>query len=305
MKKKMKNFIAMMTLALTLVGATGGIAMLQHSLAAPGQFDPTYYAQTYPDVAAALGTDATALYNHYLNFGQKEGRIPYAGAQPGENVDGIAGTTAEVPAVQTPVQTAPSTVDIGNGPFWLFASDAEVDKATFLREKQRLQQQFDSAGYVHKGWTEEQVQARLLSLKEMYPEGTVVGECSDGVGKIESGLYGNPASIRVGWATIGDDDKLITVDGCVPRVAIGNRNISAKSFIRVGDEIVTHGDSANGHVMIVLTRSDEGITVVESNWGGDKKMHWGRFIPWNELDSFNSTGKETSNTRLHVWHYEY
>lgn len=39
-------------------------------------FDPVFYAETYEDVAAALGTDADALYNHYINFGQKEGRFP-------------------------------------------------------------------------------------------------------------------------------------------------------------------------------------------------------------------------------------
>lgn len=43
-----------------------------------GQFDATYYATTYPDVAAALGTDANVLYQHYKTFGAKEGRQPYA-----------------------------------------------------------------------------------------------------------------------------------------------------------------------------------------------------------------------------------
>lgn len=39
-------------------------------------FDAIYYAQTYPDVAAAVGTDAGALYNHYINHGRAEGRLP-------------------------------------------------------------------------------------------------------------------------------------------------------------------------------------------------------------------------------------
>lgn len=37
-------------------------------------FDADYYAATYPDVAAALGTDSMALYQHYVNFGKSEGR---------------------------------------------------------------------------------------------------------------------------------------------------------------------------------------------------------------------------------------
>ena len=158
-------------------------------------FDPLYYAALYPDVAAAVGTSPEALYNHYVNFGQKEGRIPYEGASGGESVDGTADTAADTVAVTTPVQT---TADIGSGPFWLFPYGEEVDKATFLQEKQRLQQQFDAAGYVHVGWTEQQVQARLLSLKEQYPEGMKVGICSAGAAKITNGLYGDPNGIRVG-----------------------------------------------------------------------------------------------------------
>lgn len=42
------------------------------------QFDASYYAATYPDVVAAFGTDANALYQHYKTFGIKEGRLPYA-----------------------------------------------------------------------------------------------------------------------------------------------------------------------------------------------------------------------------------
>jgi len=37
-------------------------------------FDADYYAETYPDVVAELGTDTAALYQHYVSFGQSEGR---------------------------------------------------------------------------------------------------------------------------------------------------------------------------------------------------------------------------------------
>ena len=37
-------------------------------------FDATYYAETYPDVVAVLGTDADALFNHYVSNGINEGR---------------------------------------------------------------------------------------------------------------------------------------------------------------------------------------------------------------------------------------
>lgn len=298
--KKRENFakkliVGAMAAAMAF-GAVEGAGMVTSPARADqedaGSFDPVYYAALYPDVAAAVGTSPEALYNHYVNFGQKEGRIPYEGASGGESVDGTADTAADTATVTTPVQT---TVDIGNGPFWLFTDGEEVDKATFLQEKQRLQQQFDAAGYVHVGWTEQQVQARLLSLKEQYPEGMKVGICSTGAAKITNGLYGDPNGIRVGWVARGDeDDELITVDGCVPKRSIGSRSV-AESSLRVGDEVYIPGSRGLGHVMVVLSRSDDGITVVESNLNDDRKMHWGGFISWDELDE----------SLLYIWHYEY
>ena len=38
-------------------------------------FDANYYSQTYSDLNAAFGKDAKALYNHYVQFGQKEQRV--------------------------------------------------------------------------------------------------------------------------------------------------------------------------------------------------------------------------------------
>lgn len=41
-------------------------------------FDPVFYANTYPDVKAAIGTDEAALYNHYITCGKAEGRLGIA-----------------------------------------------------------------------------------------------------------------------------------------------------------------------------------------------------------------------------------
>ena len=296
--KKRENFakkliVGAMAAAMAF-GAVEGAGMVTSPARADqedaGSFDPVYYAALYPDVAAAVGTSPEALYSHYVNFGQKEGRIPYEGAAGGASVDVTADTAADTATVTTPVQ---ATVDIGSGPFWIFPYGEEVDKATFLQEKQRLQQQFDAAGYVHVGWTEQQVQARLLSLKEQYPEGMKVGNCSSGAARITNGLYGDPYDIRVGWVAQGDDDVLMTVDGCVPKRSIASRS-AAESSLRVGDEVYVKSYGL-GHVMVVLSRSSEGITVVESNQNSDMKMHWGRFISWDELDE----------SLLYIWHYEY
>ena len=45
------------------------------------EFDATYYAQRYPEIANSIGCDEKALYNHYVTVGQKEGRYPNALAE--------------------------------------------------------------------------------------------------------------------------------------------------------------------------------------------------------------------------------
>lgn len=40
-------------------------------------FDSARYAADYPDLAAAFGNDKSALYNHYITSGRKEGRKAY------------------------------------------------------------------------------------------------------------------------------------------------------------------------------------------------------------------------------------
>lgn len=46
-------------------------------------FDASYYSKTYSDLAKAFADNADALYNHYLTYGQKEGRVvvPYIDLQ--------------------------------------------------------------------------------------------------------------------------------------------------------------------------------------------------------------------------------
>ncbi|MDY2698322.1 MAG: hypothetical protein ACI4E5_07620 [Suilimivivens sp.] len=37
-------------------------------------FDAEFYAETYPDIKAAVGTDEASLYEHYVQYGKAEGR---------------------------------------------------------------------------------------------------------------------------------------------------------------------------------------------------------------------------------------
>lgn len=45
-------------------------------------FDASYYYSAYPDVAAACGRNDTALFNHFVNYGVKEGRSASAEFNP-------------------------------------------------------------------------------------------------------------------------------------------------------------------------------------------------------------------------------
>ncbi len=80
-------------------GATPGQSVngIVQTAATDAKFDPAFYAATYQDVAAALGTDSQVLYNHYLTYGMKEGRLPFHGAAPGQNVNGIVQPFTPVP----------------------------------------------------------------------------------------------------------------------------------------------------------------------------------------------------------------
>lgn len=71
MRKKLIMLAAAMTLALSC-----SITVCAQPEVMPDGtvFDTEYYAQANPDVAAVLGTDANALYLHYVNFGKAEGR---------------------------------------------------------------------------------------------------------------------------------------------------------------------------------------------------------------------------------------
>ena len=99
LKKKLIKAVASLGAAVMIVAGAGSVTTIT-SFAA--EFDPVYYAATYPDVAAAFGNDAQALLNHYLTYGQKEGRKPSANAAAGEAVTSVkTTTTTTTPAATT------------------------------------------------------------------------------------------------------------------------------------------------------------------------------------------------------------
>lgn len=59
-------------------GAAAAVGNNVKTMPDGGKFDPTFYAASYPDVVAVLGTNEKVLYQHYLTSGKNEGRLPYA-----------------------------------------------------------------------------------------------------------------------------------------------------------------------------------------------------------------------------------
>jgi hypothetical protein len=94
----MKKKVLSMTLAVALSFSMGMTAFAAPVTMSDGNvFDADYYAQNNPDVVQVLGTDANALYSHYVNYGKTEGRLPYA---PGSASSLTQTTTATQTATQ-------------------------------------------------------------------------------------------------------------------------------------------------------------------------------------------------------------
>ncbi len=58
-------------------------------------FNATDYAERYPDVKSAIGTDKTALWNHYQNMGKAEGRTALFNRTGMNNTSELENTTAK------------------------------------------------------------------------------------------------------------------------------------------------------------------------------------------------------------------
>lgn len=73
MKKSILTFMAMGILLLY-----GGITVTAAPKTMPDGtlFDAEYYAQNNPDVVLSFGTDESLLFQHYVQYGKAEGRIP-------------------------------------------------------------------------------------------------------------------------------------------------------------------------------------------------------------------------------------
>lgn len=76
MEKKLKKLVIATTAAMMILGSTMTV-QAQPTAIGDVIFDAEYYAAHNPDVVAVFGTDENVLFQHYIAFGQAEGRLPY------------------------------------------------------------------------------------------------------------------------------------------------------------------------------------------------------------------------------------
>ena len=105
---KMKKRLCLTALAVMLFGSSLSVCAASEYMADGAVFDAEWYLEQNPDLAAAFpaGTLAEVLYQHYINYGIKEGRTPYNAA---------AVNPASVQPNQSTVQSGPlSLVESNN-----------------------------------------------------------------------------------------------------------------------------------------------------------------------------------------------
>jgi hypothetical protein len=87
MKKSIRKSIITATLVASVLGSAITVSAAPKAMADGTIFDAEYYAEANPDVTAVIGNDENALYQHYVNFGQYEGRLPYDTASVGASTE--------------------------------------------------------------------------------------------------------------------------------------------------------------------------------------------------------------------------
>lgn len=167
-----KRFLTLCSVVLLTAGSQTVLAAPQ-TMPDGTVFDAEYYAEAYPDVAAVLGTDAAVLYQHYVNHGKQEGRLPYA---------------ADVTADTVQTVTQPAVIKDEEGVTYVIR---EVDKQVYLPTS---------------GWTKRKVPTKfyLLGADTEYvrSQGGYTNHAWD------SALEGIPAVKRTDFA-----DGLLDLDG--------------------------------------------------------------------------------------------
>lgn len=219
-------------------------------------FDPTFYATKYPDLKAAFGNDANALFNHFLTNGMKEGRqgnaefevnayrARYADLNAAFGNDlpkyymhyitnGKAEGRSGKPAAVTTTTTATTTQAPANNPY-----------------------------------SAENLYNIMVSFKGSYPEG--MRYTNDDFYRWNGGIYYG------GYGCAGF--AFMLSDAC-----FGNTKATMLydvNAIRVGDVVRINNDT---HSVIILKIENGVYTFAEANY--NSSVHWGRQMTYERLAS--------------------
>ena len=153
--------------------------------------------------------------------------------------------------------------DIGRAVDFGVTYDAATN-SVHINSTQSYQDEVQSAATV----TEESVQAALARLRETYPTGT---EFPTPYRSTSGGPYHRGTHCS-GWATLCSDAAF----GNLPWRSVDNPSWNQ---IRPGD-LIRYDNSGNGHVVVVISKTDEYIKVTESGlnnharWGGQYFKWW-------------------------------
>lgn len=308
-KSDISKLVAALLLGLVMMT---GVSM--ETYAAPKQmpdgnvFDPEFYAITYPDVTAAFGTDEAILYNHYLLCGKAEGRLPYAPVASSAPVITPGSSVKVMPDgnLFDAVFYAKKYPDVAA----VFGTDETVLYNHYLLYgifEGRLPYEFTVQELRN-----QEIYHKIMALKEIYPQGMRWDEsniyiqpkeekrdngwagltrraCQAFAYTIQDAVFGSSTQFnwyRTGlsdWCMANAGGMIVSQKGVWIPVGYTGQDpaINAKfeeywSKIQVGDAIADCN-----HIVIVLTKEDDHVTVVEGNF--NNMVNWGRKITKEQL----------------------
>lgn len=251
MKNNNKN-VAFRWIVSMMLGIVLTAAIRIEAYAAPKQmwdgniFDPEFYAATYPDVTTVFGSDENLLYQHYLICGIGEGRLPYLLSEEEIRDQEIYN---KIMALQT-----------------IYPQGMPWNKTnTYIQPTEENREN---------GWA-----------------GLVRTACQAFAYMVQDAVFGS--NVKINWYQTGLREWCMAYaggtiisqgdgSGWIPRGYEGQDPVINAKFeeywsnIRVGDAIADLN-----HIMIVLTKAEDHVTVVEGNLNG--MVNWGRMLTKEQL----------------------
>ncbi len=264
MKRFLKGFAVLAAAATIMLGSSMDVA----AAGVRDVFDAAYYADSYADLKTAFGYDETALYNHYITCGLKEGRC----ASPVLNVAQYRKNYEDLN--QAFGDNWDAYVDHymnfgiaeGRTSGVMSAADADRKAATDAAPgenpaaSQTVQQPTDSQA------PSDQVYNALIAQKELFPEG--MSWTNDNFVTWQGGIYSGGTGCAAFAFALSD-----AAFGSAPaRIHENYENI------RVGDILRINNDT---HSVIVLEVKESSVVVAEGNY--NRSIHWGREIAKSKL----------------------